>query len=130
MGSELRLLCRGEHTGQAWSLMECAAPRDVGPPPHRHAWAEAYYVLEGEVRFSLEGRDQIVKAGGFLHIPGGTLHGFTGASDGVARMLIFDAPAAAEVFFRDAEREIRDLPRDLAKVPEIGERHGIHFVGP
>jgi quercetin dioxygenase-like cupin family protein len=130
MGSEIRLLCQGERTGRAWSLMECCAPRDVGPPSHKHAWDEGYYVIEGEVRFSLDGREQLVRAGDFLYVPAGTLHGFSGASDFVARLLIFDAPSNAEGFFRDAEREVRDLPRDLAKVPEIGDRHGIQFIRP
>jgi hypothetical protein len=56
------------------------------------------------------------------------VHGFSGASDHPARMLILDVPAHPEGFFRDVEREVRDLPRDLPKVPEIGDRHGIHFL--
>src|SRR5258706_8009212 len=88
MGSQVTFLCRGDRTGNAWSLMECAAPREVGPPPHHHAWDEAYYVLAGEVRFSLPGREHILKAGDFIHIPAETLHGFTSASDAVSRVLI------------------------------------------
>jgi quercetin dioxygenase-like cupin family protein len=130
MGSALRLLCRGEQTGNAFSLMECTAPLSVGPPPHRHPWPEAYYVLSGSVRFVVDGREQMVTAGGFLYVPGGMAHGFSGASDEPARLLIFDVPAHAEGFFRDAEREVRALPEDLAKVPVIGTRHGIEFVRP
>jgi quercetin dioxygenase-like cupin family protein len=130
LGSEVRFLCRGDQTGQAWSVAECAAPRDVGPPPHHHAWDESYYVLEGQVLFMLEGRGHLVKTGDFIYVPAGTSHGFTGASDGIARVLIFDAPAHAEGFFRETEREVREMPRDLPKVPEIGARHGIHFERP
>jgi quercetin dioxygenase-like cupin family protein len=110
--------------------MECAAPRDVGPPPHHHSWDEAYYVLEGHVRFSIDGRDLVLGAGEFVHIPGGTVHGFKGASDAAARMLIFDAPAHTEDFFRETESEVREMPADLAKVPAIGARHGITFLPP
>ena len=127
LGSQMKFLCRGDHTGRVWSAAECAAPRDVGPPPHHHTWDECYYVLEGEVLFALDGRQHVVKAGDFIYVPGGTSHGFKGASDVVARVLIFDAPAASEAFFRETEREVREMPRDLAKVPDIGERHGIHF---
>jgi len=130
MGSEVRFVCEGELTKRAWSLMECAAPRDVGPPPHHHAWDEAYYVLEGQVRFTIDGRDLVLGAGDFVHIPAETVHGFKGASDAAARMLIFDAPAHAEGFFRDAAREVRELPADLPKVPAIGARHGITFLPP
>jgi quercetin dioxygenase-like cupin family protein len=130
MGSDIKFLCEGSDTKKAWSLTECAAPRDMGPPPHHHAWDEAYYILEGEVRFTIDGREVVLGPGEFVHIPGGTVHGFQGASDATARMLIFDAPAHAAGFFRDVEREVRDLPADLPKVPAIGERHGIHFLPP
>jgi uncharacterized RmlC-like cupin family protein len=71
-----------------------------------------------------------VGSGDFLYVPGGTVHGFRGASETPARMLIFDAPAHAEGFFRDVEREVTEMPRDLAKVPVIGQRHGIEFLPP
>jgi quercetin dioxygenase-like cupin family protein len=130
MGSEIRFVYEGELTKNAWSLTECVAPRDVGPPPHRHAWDEAYYVLEGQVRFTIDDHELVLGAGEFVHISGGTAHGFKGASDAVARMLILDVPANAAGFFVDAEREVREMPRDLAKVPGIGMRHGIEFLPP
>jgi quercetin dioxygenase-like cupin family protein len=126
MGSEIRFLCNAD----AWSFMECTVPRDVGPPPHHHAWDEAYYVAEGSVKFTLDGREVVLGAGEFMHIPANVVHGFHGASDHPARLLIFDAPAHAEGFFVDAAREVRTIPQDLPKVPAIGERHGIHFLPP
>jgi quercetin dioxygenase-like cupin family protein len=129
MGSEVKFVCRGDRTNSAWSLIECAAPKEVGPPPHHHAWDEAYFITAGEVRFSIDGAPLTLRTGDFILIPAGCVHGFAGASDD-ARMLIFDAPAHAEGFFRDAALEVRDIPRDLPKVPEIGARHGIHFLPP
>jgi quercetin dioxygenase-like cupin family protein len=130
LGSQVRFVCRAEATGNAWSVIECAVARDVGPPLHEHAWDEAYFVIAGQVRFVLGDDEHVVSAGDFLYIPAGTLHAFSGACDDVARVLIFDAPAHAEGFFRDASREVRDMPSDLVKVPEIGARYGIHFVPP
>lgn len=130
MGAQVKFLCTGEKTGGGWSLMETAVPEGSGPPPHRHPWDEAYFVLEGEVRFSLEGREQLFRAGDFIYAPANTLHGFHGTSKSPARMIIFDTPAHAESFFREVHREVRDIPADLGKVPAIGERHDIHFVRP
>jgi quercetin dioxygenase-like cupin family protein len=129
LGVGLRFLCRAEDTGRAWSVMENVVPREAGPPPHRHAWGEAYYVTSGEVEFVIDGRAQHVRAGDFVYAPGGTVHAYRGASDEPARMLIFDAPAHAESFFKELDREVTELPRDLAKMPAIGERHGVEFVG-
>jgi hypothetical protein len=40
---------------------------------------------------------------------------------------VFDAPATAEQFFRDVDREVKSYPADLRKVPEIGLRHQMRF---
>lgn len=130
LGTELRFLCLPDQTDQAWSLMEALLPLGAGPPPHEHPWDEAYYIVEGEVDFTLGDSARRVQAGDFLYAPGGTVHAFKGASEHPARVLVFDAPAAAEGFFRDVHREVTQMPRDAALVPRIGERHGLRFVAP
>jgi quercetin dioxygenase-like cupin family protein len=128
MGAGVRFVCPAEKTGKSWSMMEVTVPRHAGPTSHHHPWDEAYYIVEGEVRFGMDGREVLAKAGDFLYAPGGTVHSFQGASDNPARVLIFDAPAHAESFFRDMDREVKEMPRDMPKALEIGERHQIHFV--
>ena len=126
LGTCVRFLCAAEETDHAFSLMEVTIPRHAGPPPHYHPWDEAYYVLEGRVRFSVGGAEQIVVVGEFLYAPAGTVHSFAGDTDQPSRMLIIDSPAHAEAFFRDVDREVKN-PEDLAKVPLIGERNQIYF---
>jgi quercetin dioxygenase-like cupin family protein len=130
MGVDVRFLCDSGQTGQAWSLMENILPKDSGPPLHEHPWDEAYYVVEGRVRFMLGSESEVLGAGDFIYAPAGTHHGFQGVSDQPARLLILDVPAHSESFFREVNREVKELPRDLAKVPQIGERHQIRFVHP
>ena len=127
-GAEVHLLCEGEQTGNAWSVSECTAPENSGPPPHQHAWDEGYYILEGEVRFNLDGEQTVARRGDFVYVPANTVHAFQGATPKPARILFFDAPAHAGGFFRDVASEVKDFPRDAHKMGEIGERHGIHFV--
>ena len=126
LGTCVRFLCAARETEHAFSLMEVTIPRHAGPPPHHHPWDEAYYVLEGGVRFSVAGHEQVVAAGEFLYAPAGTVHGFEGDTEVPARMLIIDSPAHAEAFFRDVDREVKG-PGDLAKVPAIGKRNQIYF---
>lgn len=128
LGADVRFLCLPRQTGEAWSLMEATLPLDAGPPPHEHPWDECYYIVEGEVRFTMGKRTDVFGAGDFLYAPAGTVHGFQGASTKPACVLVFDAPAAAEGFFRDVDREVHELPRDLAKVPEIAARHRMRFL--
>ena len=129
LGTRLNFLCDAEHTGHAWSLMEVRLPRDAGPPPHHHDWAEAYYVVEGEVEFQLDAERVVLRDGDFLYTPPGRLHGFRGLSEAGSRLLVFDAPAHAGGFFREVDRETR-AGGDAAQVPQIGARHGIHFAPP
>ena len=66
---------------------------EVGP--HRHAdHADTFYVLEGEVEFTVE--EKVVRAGPgtFVAAPPGTLHGFRNPGPGRARILNVHAPDA------------------------------------
>jgi mannose-6-phosphate isomerase-like protein (cupin superfamily) len=128
LGMPLRMLCESSETGGAWSLFEEEVPLGMGPPPHHHDWDEAYYILEGEVEFEIDGQPVKSKRGDFNYLPRNTIHGFKGASSTSARVLIFAAPAHGSEFFRELNERIRSLPEDGAKIHEIGERHGIHFM--
>ena len=128
LGMPLRFLCNAEDTDGAWSLMEQEIPAGRGPPPHRHDWDEAYYVIEGALDFEIDGRQVRIERGDFTYLPRKTVHAFRGASPSPARVLIFAAPAHSSAFFEDVNREVRMLPDDLAKVPSIGQRHGIEFI--
>lgn len=130
LGTQLRFLCQGADTGHRFSIMEVTLPRDMGPPPHDHPWDEAYYVLEGQVSFQLGEHVQQYGPGDFLYAPGGTLHAFKGASEQPARVLVLDAPATMEGFFRETAQAVKNLPEDLAKVPAIGLRHQLRFRMP
>jgi len=128
LGMPLRMLCEASETGGSWSLFEESVPLGLGPPPHHHDWDEAYYILDGEVDFEIDGVALRSAAGDFNYLPRNTVHAFKGASGSPARVLIFAAPAHGSEFFHELNSEIRNLPEDAAKIPQIGKRHGIHFM--
>jgi mannose-6-phosphate isomerase-like protein (cupin superfamily) len=128
LGMPLRFLCDADDTDGAWSLMEEDIPIGHGPPPHRHNWDEAYYVISGALDFEMDGKEVRIEAGDFAYLPRNTVHAFKGGSDAPAKVLIFAAPAHSSAFFKDVNREVQIVPDDLAKVPEIGQRHGIEFM--
>ena len=128
LGMPLRFLCDAEDSDGAWSLMEEEIPVGLGPPPHRHDWDEAYYVIEGALDFEIDGTQVRIERGDFTYLPRKTVHAFKGASPSPARVLIFAAPAHSSAFFKEVNREVRKFPDDLAKVPSIGQRHGIEFM--
>jgi len=127
LGTEVRFLCEAQATGGAWSLMEVVLPRDSGPPLHEHDWDEGYYITEGAVEFTVGARSVLAVPGDFLYTPAGMLHAFRGVA-GLSRVLILDVPAHAGKFFKEVDREVTELPRQLSKVVEIGARNGIRFA--
>jgi quercetin dioxygenase-like cupin family protein len=130
LGTNVRFLLEAARTNNTFSLMEVELPKDQGPPPHDHPWDEAYYIIDGDVWFLVGDKEQVFSTGDFVYAPGGLVHAFHGAGEKPARVLVFDAPATAEGFFREASREVVNYPEDLAKVPEIGLKHGMRFMPP
>lgn len=127
LGAGVRFLCEAEQTGGQFSVMVNDVPFGAGPPEHRHDWDEAYFVLSGKIAFVVDGKSILAESGCFIHAPANTLHAFSGAStDKVAKLLIIDAPAHINQFFREVDRKVTDESK-MALLPAIGEAHGIHF---
>jgi len=122
LGSEITFLFREPG---AWSMMRVTVPRGAGALPHAHDFGESYYVMTGSLGLMAGGKEVALDAGEFIHIPGGTVHGFKGTSDEPTQILILQAPGDAEEFFRACAREIQNLPADLSRMPELGARFGI-----
>lgn len=128
LGMPLTMLCEASETNGNGSLFEEEVPLGMGPPAHRHDWDEAYYILDGQVDFVIDGETISSARGDFNHLPRGTVHGFKGASESAARVLIFASPAHGSEFFHELSEQVRTVPNDLTKIPEIGRQHGIEFM--
>ena len=100
VGDVYRFLATGEDTGGHYALWEAIVPRGGGPPPHVHSREEeGFYVLEGEITFTVNGERVAATAGTFANMPVGTPHSFKNESTKPARMLISVAPAGLERMF-------------------------------
>ena len=78
-GVTILLKSAADDTDGRWTLYEYTAPpRFAGPPPHWHEQTEeAFFVLEGTVRFELDGETVDAPAGGYARVPPGVVHGFS-----------------------------------------------------
>ena len=74
LGMPLTMLCEARETGGHWSLFEEEVPLGMGPPPHRHDWDEAYYILDGDIDFTIDGEPVMSSRGDFNYLPRGTVH--------------------------------------------------------
>ena len=62
---------------------------------------DAFYMLEGELVFSVEGVEIVAGPGTFLLVPPGLHHDFANESDVVARFLNVHAPAGFDLRLED-----------------------------
>ena len=68
--------------------------------PHRHAQAEAYYVLSGEGVVHLDGALHPLRAGSSVFIPGDVWHGARNTGSEVLRLLyVFAADSFSDVHY-------------------------------
>jgi uncharacterized cupin superfamily protein len=68
-----------------------------GPPLHAHANEdEAWYGLEGQLRFKLDAEMRHAPAGSFVFVPRGTQHCFQNVGVQQARILVMFTPARME----------------------------------
>jgi quercetin dioxygenase-like cupin family protein len=123
-------LATGASTGDAFALVEEKARSGVSVPLHKHDEdVESFYVLEGEMSFFLGHQSEVhARAGAFVHIPAGTVHGFRIDSES-ARYLILTTPRHA-LFYRAISSPSPLTPIDGALISAACKEYGIDFVGP
>lgn len=73
-------------------------PRRGGPPAHRHEDEDdAFYILDGELTFGVEGEEVVAGPGTFVLVPPGVEHTFRNDGDELVRMVNVHAPAGFDV---------------------------------
>ena len=98
-----------------------------GPPEHFHLYQdEWFYVLEGEVRFRVDGKETLVRPGESVLGPKRVPHCFAGTGVKPARMLITFTPAGKmEEFFRAVS-----VPNGPKMDAELFAKYEMQYVGP
>jgi mannose-6-phosphate isomerase-like protein (cupin superfamily) len=73
-------------------------PHRGGPPGHVHAAEDdAFYILEGELTFTVEDEEVVAGPGTFVLVPPGVYHTFANRGDAVVRMVNIHAPAGFDL---------------------------------
>lgn len=128
VGGPLTFKARGEQTSGTFTALENVIPPGQGPPLHTHANEdEAWYVLDGELRFKLGSALCAAPAGSFVFVPRGTPHCFQNISETPARILVMFTPAGMERFFDEFASLPAPDPQAFAKV---GAPLGMTVLGP
>ncbi|MDH3446492.1 MAG: cupin domain-containing protein [Deltaproteobacteria bacterium] len=130
-GSTMSFKATHASTNGAFSFMErTLPPGGRKPPPHIHSnCEEAFYVLDGEIEFSLDDETVIGRPGSFVLVPGGVSHTFGNAAPTASRLLILHAPAMDRYF--EELQELWSAAVPPSRDDEIGlmKRHGMEPGG-
>jgi len=101
-GDLYRVVASGKETDGKFALLDAVVSPHAGPPPHVHANEdEMFFVTEGEVTFSTQGKTVTLGPGEFLAAPRNIPHVFRNNTDQPARMLIQVMPAGLEEYFAE-----------------------------
>jgi len=128
----VRFLITGENSSGTIAAFEVTVPKAqrLAAPAHCHDhYEETIYGVDGELLWTVDGKQIDVGPGQALCIPRGAIHRFdnNGAQD--ARALCVITPAAiGPQYFREAAEVINAAagsPPDRAKMAEIMRRHGL-----
>jgi quercetin dioxygenase-like cupin family protein len=131
LGNKIRVLVDSEASGGKCAIFEDSAQPGSGPPLHRHGVDDEYFhVLEGTVKFSLNGNESIHHAGDFVTAPKGSVHTYRNIGTGPLRMLVICCPGGLEVPFRKVDRLSREGPLNLEAVAAAFAEFDLRFVGP
>ena len=83
-------------------IVEDHTEPQCGPPLHRHSREdEAFYILEGDYLFEVDGVQFTASAGSSASAPRGTTHTFQNIGAKTGRMLVLAQPAGLENFFTE-----------------------------
>lgn len=127
----MRYLATGASTHGQFGLYRWdAEPHTAGPSAHFHrTMSESFFVLSGTLRL-FDGTQWIdAKAGDFLYVPEGGIHGFHNESDEPGSMLLLFAPGAPrEGYFEAIAQKAAGRRFSDEEWDEVCRRHDNFFI--
>jgi mannose-6-phosphate isomerase-like protein (cupin superfamily) len=124
-------------TGGAYGLVESWIPSGSAPPLHvHHREDEAFWIMEGKLRFVCGAQEIHAGPGSFVFLPRGVPHGFVVEGDAPAHILTLMTPGGGEGYFIDAGRPPEGPglppagPLDIEKNKRVAPLYGAEIVGP
>jgi|SRR5436190_6645996 len=124
---EIRYLVDGAKQGGLGVFEMNVPPGARVPPPHRHADnEECVYILEGVLRYSVDGESRDLSPGEWMSTPRGSVHAFSNPGARAARALVMMTPDIGVQYFHDvAEVVSGGGPPDPARLLAVMGRYGL-----
>jgi len=124
---QIRYLVDGAASGGLGVFELTVPPGAMVPPPHSHTDnEECVYVLEGTLRYAVDGEVRNLGPGDWMSTPRGSVHAFSNTADRTARALIMLTPDIGARYFEDVAEVVNaGGPPDRAKLMQVMTRYGL-----
>ena len=138
LGALINFKALGSETGGEYWALEGLADRNMAVPLHAHSReVEIWYVIEGEITFTIGDEKRTVGPGSFAYIPRNTPHTFQIRS-GTARWFGIGLPAGLDQWFFETGEPARSLtlpptpttPPDVNVIITSLKAYGTDTLGP
>lgn len=135
-GNLFKIKGDGEHTGGALGFAEAKMWPGMATPLHvHHREDEAFYILEGEIRFRRGDEEFTAEPGDFVFGPREVPHSFK-VLDAGARVLVLMTPAGLEQMFIEGGVPVDDPDErpaqhyDMERILALATKYGWDVIGP
>jgi quercetin dioxygenase-like cupin family protein len=128
----INYLLDGAATGTSGVFEVLIPPGANVPPPHSHAHnEEVVYVLDGTLRYSVDGEVRDLGPGDTMFSPKGSVHAFGNPHGETTRVLIFNTPDIGAQYFHDVAEVVNaGGPPDIPALMAIMGRYGLTPAAP
>lgn len=126
VGTNVTILTDAAKTGGMGFTVQ-SGDEGTGPPPHCHPWDEAFFVMDGSVRFTVGDTTAVVESGGLAYVPAGTTHAFQYGPGGGRMLEVTSKGSRSAAMFTDFHNEMPGEPV-LEKVSEIFARNDVRLM--
>jgi quercetin dioxygenase-like cupin family protein len=136
MGHLYTLLATGEDTEGQYALIDAVGARGNEPPRHcHHREDETYYLLEGQMTFTVGEVTIPARPGDCVFLPRGVPHSYRIETER-SRALLLITPSGLENFFREFSQPATtfelpprpEKPYDLQLIGEASAHYGLEWV--
>ena len=107
-----------------FTVLDMTIKPGFGAPAHISSTEDKLFmVIEGQLKYLIGDKTEIVGPGARVIIPRGVIHGFTNVGIGDARHILVSTPRRHEEFFRDLHSIPEPREQHLDQLPAIAQRH-------
>jgi quercetin dioxygenase-like cupin family protein len=125
-----------EDTGGTYSFIECKIFPGAGPVPHIQTHEhEGFYLVEGQLTFTVDKERIEAKAGTFINVPPNVLHTFKNETDQIAKLITILSPPGMEQLFVEmgmdvSETNVKPPPyskEQIERIPSLVAKYGMEI---